>query len=778
MHNGISPDTTELPGPNTAVKRERVVISAHNATMRTVFRLVALTAPFWAVYIPGIFFGVLGFYLVPIFFDPNERIFWMLFSFSAGLTLTCMLSVNTLVLSEQRIVFPPLRAATLPISRVRKVEWYWDSHEQEAYMRFSFELGEKPIDIHYLRLTPKKIARMRDALKEWAPACEFSVEPDDLEDLIAFRERFLKPRQWSLIDTTRTETKNCISIPYFPHEQLRKFYEGVGANERYFWWCWTTVVLVPVIGRLPDIIWGLFAGFTGLEKYMNAPDELKALDHFRDQVWDVGVNGLTHAGQAYYDMSTHPFGTCILLGMACVAFTALSMFVLQPNQLTLTKSGIEIAFSWQNIVLFKTLYEWEKILEVQLDQFGDEVNPEKWRMQVKMSDGRTANLKVEAIKGIEARETLLKTITQLAPQAKQDPALIRALSAPQKESYTELWLQSLAAPPKRNRLTPLGPMQKIRDGRYCVEKQLAIGGQGTAYIAEDMKFKKGVLEESTNVERVVLKEFVLPVYTNKTIRKQALEKFENEARILGSLDHPQIVKLKDYFLEDHRAYLVLEHLDGLSLRRTVQKEGPMDAKRIFKLALSMCDVLEYLHNQSPPIVHRDFTPENLILKADGQLVLIDFNVAQQRQWTATGTVVGKHAYLPPEQFRGMATSQSDLYAMGATLYFLSTGKDPEPLTCSQPSQANGSVSLDKLTAMLTAIELNERAQNIEEVRRMIRSEMAALRETENTIRETISTIVAAIPSEHQFAESDSDSLVVRTSDATEQVSVPATNSRE
>ncbi len=122
------------------------------------------------------------------------------------------------------------------------------------------------------------------------------------------------------------------------------------------------------------------------------------------------------------------------------------------------------------------------------------------------------------------------------------------------------------------------------------------------------------------------------------------------------LDHPQVVKLEDFFVEDHRAYLVLEHIDGENLREIVLRDGPMSEERIKKLGEQMCSILTYLHKLSPPLVHRDFTPDNLILHKDGTLKLIDFNDAQQVEYATTGTVVGKQAYLPPEQFRGQASS--------------------------------------------------------------------------------------------------------------------------
>jgi len=89
-----------------------------------------------------------------------------------------------------------------------------------------------------------------------------------------------------------------------------------------------------------------------------------------------------------------------------------------------------------------------------------------------------------------------------------------------------------------------------------------------------------------------------------------------------------------------------------------------------RLLLSMCSIIEYLHSFSPPIIHRDFTPENLLLSDDNKLVLIDFNVAQQQESASTRTIVGKHNYLPPEQFRGNANTQSDIYACGGCIFWL------------------------------------------------------------------------------------------------------------
>ena len=133
------------------------------------------------------------------------------------------------------------------------------------------------------------------------------------------------------------------------------------------------------------------------------------------------------------------------------------------------------------------------------------------------------------------------------------------------------------------------------------------------------------------------------------------------------------------------------------------------------IALQMCDILKILHSHN--IVHRDFTPDNLILNSKGKLKLIDFNVAQQVQGGSTGTIVGKHAYLPPEQFRGKATGQSDLYAFGATLFFILTGRDPEPISQSTPSTLNNEIdrSFDEIVKHATVLQTCNRYKSAEEI---------------------------------------------------------------
>lgn len=398
-----------------------------------------------------------------------------------------------------------------------------------------------------------------------------------------------------------------------------------------------------------------------------------------------------------------------LVGVLSASFAgAASYFVLkQPTNFEFTPLGFR-SFRWLGAKKVEDeLVPWNSLTSIELNTRNKKGQTSASELQFNRDNGEPIKLSMGAVESVEDREIILDAIERWAPGVSRSAALVQALQPPVDHSYTEMWLQALSAPPQRDRLKPLTEDIVLNDGRYRVKRSLGVGGQGAAYSAYD----------HASGDTVVLKEFLLPIYVDISIRKDVLESFESEARILKHLNHDQVVKLNDFFVEDHRAYLVLEHIDGKSLREIVTKEGPLSEERVRELTRQMCSILSYLHSQEPQVVHRDFTPENLILRNDGILKLIDFNVARQVESNATGSVVGKPAYLPPEQFRGQPVSQSDIYGMGATLSFLLTGKEPEPISVSHPRAENAAVSrsMDRIVAKATAINLKDRYANCDQI---------------------------------------------------------------
>jgi serine/threonine-protein kinase len=173
---------------------------------------------------------------------------------------------------------------------------------------------------------------------------------------------------------------------------------------------------------------------------------------------------------------------------------------------------------------------------------------------------------------------------------------------------------------------------------------------------------------------------------------------------------------------------MLEYINGQDLRQLVQQNGPQREALVLTWAMEMATMLKYLHEQEPPIIHRDFTPDNLVLCQDGSLVLIDFGAANEFIGNATGTFVGKHAFIAPEQFRGKAVVQSDIYAFGCTLYFLLTGKEPEALSTSNPQTENSRISseMSELIVCCTQLEARRRYQSAAQLIPILHGLAAAL----------------------------------------------------
>jgi tRNA A-37 threonylcarbamoyl transferase component Bud32 len=391
-----------------------------------------------------------------------------------------------------------------------------------------------------------------------------------------------------------------------------------------------------------------------------------------------------------------------------VGFFLLMYFYLRhPTNVVLNAQGVSLVWKRRSEWLRKTL-NWKDLQRISVEWPPDKTSPHESLLVFTPITGEPLKFKYGALPSISSRQSLMDAINRWGPHASRAPELADMLSEPHTHGYTELWLQALSQPPKRERLTPLTEGSMLRECQYEILGRLGVGGQGTAYAAREVD----------NNHAVVLKEFILPVYVDVNVRRQSVEKMQNEANILSRLNHDRIVKLIDFFIEDHRGYLVLERIDGMSLRQKVITEGRLSETAVRELAMQMCDMLQYLHGLEPPVVHRDFTPENLILSRDGTLKLVDFNVAQQQESTATGTVVGKHCFIAPEQFRGKPTIQSDIYSMGATLFYLLTGEDPEPITCSHPRKKCEALSesIDELVAKTTALTVKNRYMNAAEIK--------------------------------------------------------------
>jgi tRNA A-37 threonylcarbamoyl transferase component Bud32 len=391
----------------------------------------------------------------------------------------------------------------------------------------------------------------------------------------------------------------------------------------------------------------------------------------------------------------------VIMGMLLIVLIGVkSVLNLSDNRIVLSKNGIELPFFLGSTFGLRRNFSWVAISSAQL------VDSEKKReIVIHTTDGFPMYLDVKCFES-EELEQFLVALNVWAINCKRTPELEYLQDELQKKSdekllpsYTAMWDDELSRRFTATAYVPLEPGQVLQDGRLKVVSQLSFGGLSAVYLCQ---YKER--------ELVVLKESVVPQDSDEQLKLKATELFEREARLLMRIDHPSIVKVMDCFVEASRQYLLIEYRSGQDLSQFIKQNGAQREEKVLKWAEEIVDILDYLHNQEPPIVHRDVTPDNLVLDNDGQLVMIDFGAANEFLGNATGTLVGKQSFIAPEQFRGHASAQSDLYALGCTLSFLLTAQEPVPLSVTHPRKIVDTISedVDEFVADLTAMELENR----------------------------------------------------------------------
>ena len=279
---------------------------------------------------------------------------------------------------------------------------------------------------------------------------------------------------------------------------------------------------------------------------------------------------------------------------------------------------------------------------------------------------------------------------------------------------------------------PLGT--KLFGGKYSVGKVLGQGGFGITYMGADTVlsrpvaikelFPEGCQRNGTTVQ---------PTRIPPSDFSSMKQKFLDEARLLASLNHPGIVKVYDFFEENNTAYMVMEYLRGKSLAKVVEERGgALGEQEAVGYILKVGEALAVVHKAG--YLHRDLKPENIIVCEDGRVVLIDFGAARGYMAGKTGrmTVILTPGFAPYEQYATMARfgPTLDIYALGATLYYLLTGEVP----ISAPDRAigvelrsvreiNGRVSwqVEEAVRKAMAMRVEERPQSVEEFVRLLTS---------------------------------------------------------
>lgn len=399
----------------------------------------------------------------------------------------------------------------------------------------------------------------------------------------------------------------------------------------------------------------------------------------------------------------------------CVALFPIALVIatfFRRRQITIDNEGVTIFHPQNTKPRNLEFIQWRNFRKLRIVNIG----PERL-VCIDAKDGRIFRFPYRQLADCMDPSEFFSAVRSWAPGViREDVALLK-----EESNHTRLWLDSFVRTHGRSCSSELAAGTKLQEGRLHLLGVIGQGGQGTAYLAA-VNAPVDLNEPTTKPmpSEVVLKEYILPMHHFRTqsILTENAEKLTKEATILEKIDHEQIVRFYGHFVEDYRGYLVMEHVAGTSLKELVGREGKQPESFVIDIASQICDILTYLHGLSPPILHRDLTPDNLILQDNGKVKLVDFNVAHQLESSATATVVGKHAFIPPEQFKGKPLPQSDVYALGCTMHFLLTGREPEPITPSSPQSLCQSVSdtLNQIVKCATALSCHERFASAQQLK--------------------------------------------------------------
>ena len=203
----------------------------------------------------------------------------------------------------------------------------------------------------------------------------------------------------------------------------------------------------------------------------------------------------------------------------------------------------------------------------------------------------------------------------------------------------------------------------VLQARYEIQELTHTGGMGYIYLAKDKKLYDRLC---------IVKQVKEPVKSDSDLKK-----LEEEARRMAKLSHPNVAMILDHFVENGYYLLVVEHISGKTLGEVFEeRHGKLNEEEVVNWAITMCDVVSYIHEEG--IIHRDISPDNIMLTEAGVIKFVDFGTLRELRYITTrGTAgMGKYGYTPPEQWQGKPTPQSDIFALGATIYYLLTGNLP------------------------------------------------------------------------------------------------------
>ena len=213
------------------------------------------------------------------------------------------------------------------------------------------------------------------------------------------------------------------------------------------------------------------------------------------------------------------------------------------------------------------------------------------------------------------------------------------------------------------------PANFMLQNRFLILQKIGQGGMAAVYKVTDT-WQGGAVW--------AVKEMSDAAIPNQQDRTYAVQSFQQEGSLLQSLNHPNLMKVSDIFCEGGKFYLLMEFIPGSTLDAMLSARGRFSEPEVIPWALQLCDVLDYLHTHTPPIIFRDLKPGNIMITPTGQVKLIDFGIVRffKPGKTKDTQALGTPGYCAPEATSGQTDARSDIYSLCVTLHQMLTGYDP------------------------------------------------------------------------------------------------------
>ena len=445
--------------------------------------------------------------------------------------------------------------------------------------------------------------------------------------------------------------------------------------------------------------------------FSHSPSALgQALDQFLTESFETAYERI--GVFISVDLSSAPKFRDFLASFVALCATA-PLAVMSTAFLPPTKSGQLQIRTWglyrkrflASLPFTKPIHIWQDLKSVDIK--GKVDSNGKGTVALKFSDGDIYKFTPRQVDPNEML-VLLETIDECAPNCKIEPAVLlyrsnlqgqKKASSNEEESPTRLAQRKFNA----TAFTPYNPGQ-IVDNSLRIVCMLGSKPLSAVYLVRTSEGKLAVLKQFS---------IAAPALSLEKL----LSDFERECKLLESLNDKGICKVYKTFRTEDSQFLLLEYKAGKDLFHLIDEGETLSESSVCQIGKDIAKLMLTLHNHQPAIIHRDLTPDNIVLTPEGTIAIIDFGSAHQFAEGITGTLVGKQAYIAPEQLRGKATMQSDIYSFGSCLNYLLTGKEPKALSQSDPHKGGIAIS-DKMNDLIkrcTEYDAEQRPASFEEI---------------------------------------------------------------